>query len=332
MAGVLRWTVRAVLLALALAAAAFFVSPWPSALVVRAFFERGAAAASDGLARHVPPGVRERLGVTYDPADPDALLDVFLPPLHVDGPTPVLVWVHGGGFVSGSRADVGNYLRVLAGRGVAGVAVGYSIAPEATYPTPVRQANAALGFLLREGAALGLDPERLILAGDSAGALVAAQVANLTTAPAYAADIGVPARVAPGRVRGVVLFCGPYDLALLRFEGAAGLVLRAALWAYGGRRDVAETPMGETLSVARRLTGAFPPAFVSAGNADPLLPHSLELARRLREAGVPVDELFFSADHAPALGHEYQFDLDGEAGRAALDRVVAFARRVTAEP
>jgi acetyl esterase/lipase len=312
MSRLLRWTVRAAALALALAAAASLLSPWPSALVIRALFERGAAKASAALEGHVPPGVRERLGVAYDPADPDALLDVFLPPLHVDGPTPVLVWVHGGGFVSGGRADVGNYLRVLAGRGVAGVAVGYSIAPEAAYPTPVRQANAALGFLLREGAALGLDPERLILAGDSAGALVAAQVANLTTSPAYAADIGVAPRIAPGRLRGVVLFCGPYDLALLRFKGASGLFWRAALWAYGGRRDFADTPLGATLSVARRVTARFPPAFVSAGNADPLLPHSDELA--------------------PPLGHEYQFDLDGEAGRAALDRLVAFARRVTAEP
>jgi acetyl esterase len=72
------------------------------------------------------------------------------------------------------------------------------------------------------------------------------------------------------------------------------------------------------------VTENFPPSFISAGNADPLLPHSLTLADRLEQLGVPVETLFFATDHEPGLGHEYQFVLDSEAGQLALERSVEF--------
>ena len=68
---------------------------------------------------------------------------------------------------------------------------------------------------------------------------------------------------------------------------------------------------------------------MAAGNADPLLPHSLGLATALDRVGIDHETLFFQGDHEPRLGHEFQFDLDTEAGRLALDRAVAFVERVT---
>jgi hypothetical protein len=52
------------------------------------------------------------------------------------------------------------------------------------------------------------------------------------------------------------------------------------------------------------------------------------MAARLEGAGVDVTRLFFEADHAPRLGHEYQFDLETDAGRRALAQSVEFVRRV----
>jgi acetyl esterase/lipase len=67
-----------------------------------------------------------------------------------------------------------------------------------------------------------------------------------------------------------------------------------------------------------------PPLFITAGNADPLLPHSQALADAARTIGVTTDELFFAKDRAPPLQHEYQFDLEGTAGREALTRSLKF--------
>jgi acetyl esterase/lipase len=69
---------------------------------------------------------------------------------------------------------------------------------------------------------------------------------------------------------------------------------------------------------------AFPPAFISVGNADPLAPQSRALAEALEAVGVEVDTLFFPDDHSPPLAHEYQLLLSTQEGRLALDRSVAF--------
>lgn len=325
-----RWALRLLLLLALLVAAvlvAFQLSPWPGALLIRAAFDAGAARTAAALQAHAPADVVARLDLVVDAADPDARLDVYLPPPQLGaGPWPVVVWVHGGGYVSGHRRHVGPYARVLAGQGFGVVAVDYTVAPAATYPQPLRQVNAALAYLDAEAARLGLDTSRIVLAGDSAGAHVAAQIANLTRVPSYAATLGIAPALHPDRLRAVLLFCGTYDLALFGDAGLAGWFAQTVLWAYSGRRDHADDPFFATASVVRHVTADFPPAFVSAGNADPLLPHSLAFAERLRALGVEVDTLFFAPDHQPALPHEYQFDLDGEAGQRALARAVAFLR------
>jgi acetyl esterase/lipase len=72
------------------------------------------------------------------------------------------------------------------------------------------------------------------------------------------------------------------------------------------------------------MTADFQPMFISAGNADPLLPQSRAFAEAVSGLGVHVDSLFFPHDYSPALPHEYQFNLDMEAGQLALERSVQF--------
>lgn len=321
----LGWT-SGILLALAAATwLAFRLSPWPSVLLVRQAFDRGAAEASAKLQRHVPPGLREWRDLAYDPADPDGRLDLYAP-AGAAGPLPTVVWVHGGGFISGDKADIANYARVLAGQGFAVASVQYTIAPEARYPTPLRQVNRAVAFLAGAPAGLPVDPDRMVLAGDSAGAQLAAQLAAAYADPGYARAIGLDPALPPGRLAGALLYCGPYDAALVAGEGPFAGFMRTVFWAYFGLRDPGDDPVLAQFSVPRHVTPAFPPTFISAGNADPLAPHSVALADALEAHGVPVTRLFFPPGHAPALGHEYQFDLDGEAGRRALRESVAFLR------
>lgn len=307
-------------------AATFALSPWPSALVIRWAFDRGGWAFSRALEKHVPEGIVSHTDIPYGPDG--ARLDIHLPRV-VGGPLPVIVWVHGGGWVAGSKDQIANYLKVLAGQGFAVVGVGYSIAPGALYPTPLHQVGAALAFLAGEGARFGLDGERLLLAGDSAGAQIAAQLANILTAPDYAKAVGMAPTIGPERLRGVLLFCGAYELAGLATDGLGGLFVNAVLWAYSGRRDFTGDSAFARAAVTPAVTGNFPPAFLSAGNGDPLEGQSRALAARLDALGVRVETLFFPKDHAPKVGHVYQFDLDRPEGREALSRAVAFAREVS---
>lgn len=322
--------VAGVLMALALGTwAAFQLSPWPSVWLVRMAFDAGARDASAALEKHVPAGLREWQDIAYDPADPDGRLDLYAP-AEARGPLTTVVWIHGGGFISGDKRDIANYARVLAGQGFAVASVQYTIAPEARYPTPVLQANRALAFLAGGSHGLPVDPDRLVLAGDSAGAQVAAQLAAAHANPAYAAEIGFAPSLPPGRLAGALLYCGPYDPALVAGEGPFAGFMRTVYWSYFGQRDISGSPLAAQFAVTRHVSPAFPPAFVSVGNADPLAPHSVALADALEARGVPVTRLFFPDDHEPALGHEYQFNLDGEDGQRALRESVQFLRALPA--
>jgi acetyl esterase/lipase len=188
---------------------------------------------------------------------------------------------------------------------------------------------AALRHLQRNAARLGLDPERIVLAGDSAGAHISAQVAALVSNPGYAGRLGLPATIDPARLRGVALCCGVFDPALLG-GGPFQNVLGAVAWAYSGTRNYESDDFFlSTATLPGQVTGAFPPTFLTVGNADPLRPQSLAFADALAAQGVALDTLFYPAGHQPPLGHEYQFQLDLADGRAAFEHLVAFFTRCT---
>lgn len=304
---------------------AFRLSPWPSVAIIAYAFSNGDRASEAVLAKHVPPGIEARTDVSYG-RDRDEVFDVYR---RQDAPSaqPAIVWVHGGGWIAGSKSGVANYLKVLAGSGFTTIGVEYSTGYGSRYPRPVEQVNAALGHIVRNAAQLGLDPDRLILAGDSAGAQIAAQVALLTTNPSYARSLGIAPRVEPERIRALLLLSGAYDIGSVDLNGNYGWFVRTVLWAYSGSHDFMNDERFRLASITDHVNADFPASFVSSGNGDPLAPQAMRLADRLRKLNVPVDTLFFADDRDPALPHEYQFNLDDPAGREALGRIVAFAKR-----
>lgn len=325
----LRWLayVAGGLVALAVATyAAFALSPWPTVLLIRQAFSADASSRNRALEKLLPPDVTV---LRDEPYAPGAVMDVFMPSAAATaGQTlPAVVWVHGGGFVAGNKSDVAPYLHLLAARGFVTVGVGYALAPSARYPGPVLQANEALGFLVRNAARFHIDPARLFVAGDSAGAQIVAQLAAGIADPAYAKAVGFTPAVTRDRLKGAVLFCGVYDTARLDDEGPFGDFFRVTMWAYFGSRAFAGDPRFKQFAVLHHLGPKFPPAFISVGNADPLAPQSVALAEALRAQGVATDTLFFPDNRSPALRHEYQFEFDTDAGRQALDRLAAFLTR-----
>jgi acetyl esterase/lipase len=301
------------------------VSPWPSALLYRYLFDKGGVAMNSALARHVPAGVGARPDIAYG-REAAEKLDVYRPD-GVEGTNralPTIFWVHGGGFLSGDKSQIANYLKIVAAAGYTVVGINYALTPGARHPTPVRQANAALAYMVANAAALNVDPARVFLAGDSAGSNIAAQLAIALSEPDYAKSLGITPALSRSAVRGLVLHCGIYDPALLNGAGAMAGFLKTVSWAYLGTKDVGGPATPKQFSIVGSMTARMPPMFITAGNADPLLPHSRALAAAAERIGVPVDALFFPDDYQPPLQHEYEFDLDTAAGREALKRSLQF--------
>lgn len=297
----------------------FRLSPWPSAAIIQFVFAKGDQASAAIQARHVPPGIAERLDIAYGD-EADERLDVFHR-ADASGPQPTVVWVHGGGFVAGSKEAVAGYLKVLASKGYTVVNVEYSRGHGTAYPKPVEQANAALAYVQAHADQFNIDPERIVLGGDSAGAQIAAQTALLVTDADYAARVEIPATLEASRLRGVILVSGAFDLQAAQTNS---WFMNTVLWAYSGVRDFLNDPRFMLGSIPQNVSASFPPAFITTGNADPFLPQARSLVAALEAVGAKPDALFFPDDYAPPLGHEYQFNLDLPAAQDALARIVAF--------
>jgi acetyl esterase/lipase len=81
------------------------------------------------------------------------------------------------------------------------------------------------------------------------------------------------------------------------------------------------------MSVAHHVTGAFPPAFISVGNADWLAPQSRIFADVVEAQGGEVERFFIPEDYLPKAFHEFQFNLDSDAGQSAMEQSIGFIRR-----
>ncbi|MCA1006795.1 alpha/beta hydrolase [Rhodococcus hoagii] len=314
---------------------AFVTSPRPGALVVRAVFGREARRTTGALRKHAPGGVASITAQQYRDGDDDAHLDVYFP-AELSGTRetlPTVIWTHGGAWISGDRANCATYYELIADAGFTVVSLDYSLGPEHRYPTAVEQLRDAHAYVLANAARLHVDPNRIVLAGDSAGAQLSSQLATIATSPDYARAIGIETALRPEQLRGVVLNCGIYDVPnMVGGPGIIGWGTTESIWAYTGTRDIANSESVAQMSTLHHVTEGFPPTYISGGNADGLTEkQSKALASRLTELGVAVTTVFYPDDHEPPLAHEYQFDLDTADGRNALDRTIEFLREHTVD-
>jgi len=224
-------------------------------------------------------------------------------------PHPVLVYLHGGGWVCGSPATHRKLAARFAEAGHLVVNVDYRLAPEHPFPAPFDDCVAAVRWAAREAARYGGDPRRLAIAGDSAGANLAAAASI-----ALAGD--------PARPRAAVLIYGLYDFAAL---GEAPPEIGAEMMQLVVRSYLGPTPSPALLRDPRvspiQAADRLPPCHVVVGGGDPLAGQAEALAAALRGAGVP---------------HEHRVDLGMPHGyaqmeflppaRAAIARMLEFLR------
>lgn len=224
-------------------------------------------------------------------------LDLYLP-VKKTAHAPVFLFLHGGGFREGDRAQYGFVAKPFAAHGVITAVASYRLTGDGfKYPDQPQDAQLAVEWLYRNIAKYGGDPERLYVGGHSAGAMLAADIG---VDRAWLARAGIPALV----LRGIAPVSGVYDL---RTHGSPG------------EEDAyAPTPeLQERASSLLHITDPAPAAVVAFGTAenlgtsketDSLVTTSQALATKLRAAGVHTELLALEGkDHRGtvlALGDE----------------------------
>jgi acetyl esterase/lipase len=252
-----------------------------------------------GCAPITPPPHGEKIirDLVYsNPATGPEHLDIYLPAGH--GPFPLVVWYHGGGWKYGDKGWM-LYLRNLTRRGYAIASVQYRLSGTAKYPAQLDDSRDALHWLEIHAAAYNLDPHDIYLAGASAGAHLAAMLAE--TEPA-------------GRIDAVCLLYPPTDLDGFNNQGARrGYLPELFGFAVADHHDLARAA-----SPVNHVTGAAPPFLIFHGDRDTLVPiaQSYALVARLRAAGVETHLVV-----VPGKGHGFPLT------ESQLDQVAAFFNR-----
>ena len=200
------------------------------------------------------------------------------------GLLPLVVWLHGGGWVTGDLEGHDATCRTLAnGSGCKVVAVDYRLAPEHKFPAGLDDCFAAIRWFAAHGDELGIDPCRIAVAGDSAGGNLAAAVTLL------ARDRGGPALAFQLLVYPVTHHA--FDTPSYDAYADGYLLTRDGMrWNWNHYLPDAAAGLDPLASplLAPDLRG-LPPALVIVAECDPLCDESEAYARRLADAGVPVE-------------------------------------------
>jgi acetyl esterase len=211
-------------------------------------------------------------------------------PYNVSTTLPVIVYIHGAGWVFGNKHTHDRLIRELAvGAEAAVVFPSYSLSPEAKYPTAIEECYALVKWVIEHGPEHGLDPERLAVAGDSVGG-------NLTAA------VTLISKERGGPVIHLQLLFYPVTDAVFdtesyqQFAEGYHLCRDGMMWFWnqyttnpGERREITTSPLRASTEQLKGL----PPALVITAEADVLRDEGEAYANKLREAGVRVTAVRF---------------------------------------
>lgn len=245
-----------------------------------------------------PSGVQEWRDISYGPHGSANLLDVYRP-AGQDG-CPIIVNIHGGGYVYGDKELYKRYSMDLARRGFAVVNINYRLAPRWKFPAPLEDINRVMHWINRESRWFG-DISHIFMVGDSAGAQLASQYAAMLSNPEYMEAFGFQ-RPDPGvKLQALGLNCGLYDMKMIASNKRKGLELD-----YLGRKISNDDPR---LAVMEAVTGDFPPAHITTACHDFLRSMAQPLYDHLTANGIPCQLRCYGSEEDRSIGHVFHINI-----------------------
>lgn len=265
----------------------------------------------------LPDGITECRNISYGSHGKWNLLDVYYPNGTAKA-LPTIVSIHGGGYVYGTKEIYRRYGMDMARRGFAFVNFNYRLAPKWQFPTPLWDTNAVMEWVCKNAARYHLDPKRIILVGDSAGAQLASQYAAISTNQAYAEVFHM--NVPEISIRALGLNCGMYNPhAFLR--GSVSGVVRDYL---GKNPDLTDP----RLRILEAIGDNYPPAHITTAHHDFLKDHAQPMYDFLTKKGIPCKLDRYGSEADRTVGHVFHVTITHPEAVRCNDDAAAFFKEV----
>ncbi len=215
---------------------------------------------------------------------------------------PLIIWVHGGAWRSGSKSGVP--IVKLREQGFAIASVDYRLSPVAKFPAQTHDIKSAIRFLRANADRFGVDANLFVLAGSSAGGHLAVLAAVSDGVPELSGNLGVVENISSS-VQAVVSFYGAGNLQTILSQSTPfGLDVRIpALQLFLGGQPEQQPTLARLASPVEHIDSRDPPLWLFHGDQDPQMPinQSHELVGAYKKVGVPVHfEVVYGGKHGGA--------------------------------
>ncbi len=269
----------------------------------------------------VPDDVEAFYDLDYvDDGDVYHRLDVYRP-YESDKKLPVIINVHGGGYVYGTKENYLHYGMFLAEQGFVFVNGNYHLAPEHHFPTQLEDINAIVDWVLKHGEAYHMDLNHIFMVGDSAGAQMLSQYATIATNPEYEKlfPFRVPQELC---IRAIALNCGMYTFASEADDEDTEQMNRAIFFDYFGK-EVGE--IGSQTHVLDYITGAYPPTYLMTSYYDFLRDKAQPMYKLLEQRSIDTAYCCYGTEGQEWMSHVCHVNMNlEEAKKINLDELTFF--------
>ena len=239
-----------------------------------------------------------------------------------------IIYVHGGGFVSGTKDIVQDnpYFLKWLRSGFQVISVDYALAPDYPYPTALYQLSYCVQKLFEEKESLGINTKKLIFVADSAGASLAGQFILTQVNKSYSKKLDIPSFVSKkgGKICAFISLSGLLDCTRYHKTGLAENDKTFLSW---GRQYFQELSFyngkkAEQTKLENYLTKDFPPTFLSDGNVGTFRNQAIDFKERCVELGIPVVSYFPDS----SLPHDYELHMDSQEAEESLEKQIRFVK------